>query len=237
MSEPALELTRLGIGKVLEELKDEFPTLRISKIRYLEEEGLLEPERTPSGYRKFSFADIERLRFILRQQAAPYFWPLSHIRQVLDDMDRGIVPDPVPSPVARVPDIGLNDQGMPTPETFTARRSQLRLTQADLLDASGISAEDLEFLEELGLIRRRATQTYYDGSHLQVASLAAQFARLGLEPRHLRFFATAADREAGMFEQVLSTSKNDDVAAQTEASLAALAVQMHTVLLRDRLKG
>ncbi len=82
----------LGIGKVLDELLPEFPDLTITKIRYLESEGLLEPERTSSGYRKFSFGDVERLRFILRQQRDK-FWPLSHIRQVLDDMDRGVVPD------------------------------------------------------------------------------------------------------------------------------------------------
>lgn len=240
MTEPAPELTRLGIGKVLEELTEEFPTLRISKIRYLEEEGLLDPERTPSGYRKFSFADIERLRFILRQQAAPFFWPLSHIRQVLDEMDRGIVPDPVVSPVVRVPDLGLGADGLPTTETFTHRRSQLRLTRDDLLDASGLDADGLEALEEFGLLRRRASQTYYDGTHLQVASIAAQFAQLGLEPRHLKVFATAADREAGVLGQVVSPrARRDDpeAAEQAVASLAALSVQLQTVLLRDRLKG
>jgi DNA-binding transcriptional MerR regulator len=87
MTQPVPELSRLGIGKVLDELRPEFPDLTITKIRYLEREGLLEPERTPSGYRKFSFADVERLRFILRQQR-DRFWPLNHIRQVLDDMDR-----------------------------------------------------------------------------------------------------------------------------------------------------
>ncbi|MFZ0142440.1 MAG: MerR family transcriptional regulator, partial [Aeromicrobium sp.] len=89
MTDALSDLTKLGIGKVLDELHGEFPKLSISKIRYLESEGLVEPQRTASGYRKFTFADVERLRFILRQQAAPNFWPLSHIRQVLDDMDRG----------------------------------------------------------------------------------------------------------------------------------------------------
>ncbi|MGZ5408269.1 MAG: MerR family transcriptional regulator, partial [Aeromicrobium sp.] len=85
MTEPIAELSRLGIGKVIEELRSEFPELSITKIRYLEAEGLIEPERTPSGYRKFSYGDVERLRFILRQQR-DRFWPLSHIRQVLEDM-------------------------------------------------------------------------------------------------------------------------------------------------------
>ncbi len=238
MTEPLPEIARLGIGKVLEELHEEFPTLTISKIRFLESEGLLEPERTASGYRKFSFADIERLRFVLRQQAAPYFWPLSHIRQVLDEMDRGEVPATLVGPVTRVPDIGLDADGLPTTATFTHKRSQLRLTREDLVESSGIEESDLDEIEDYGLIRRRPTQTYYDGTDLQIASLVAQFAELGLGPRHLRQFATTADREAGVFDQVVSPrSRRDDADAATETigALAALSVRLHTVLLRDRL--
>ena len=93
MTQPLPEPARLGIGKVLDELREEFPTLTISKIRYLEREGLLEPERTPSGYRKFSYDDVERLRFVLRQQTR--YWPLSAIRQALDGLqlmgDEGVL--------------------------------------------------------------------------------------------------------------------------------------------------
>lgn len=238
MTDAAPELARLGIGKVLEELHGEFPSLTISKIRYLESEGLLEPERTPSGYRKFSFADVERLRFILRQQEN--FWPLSNIRQLLDEMDRGLVPDTVRGKNPRVPQLALADDGMPTVETFLDVRSQLRLSREELLESSGLEAGTLETVEEFGLISRRPTQTYYDGDDLQVAALVADFSQLGLEPRHLRHFGTQADREASLVDQVVSPrsrSLDQDAAEQAAAALAALSVRLHTVLVRNRLRG
>jgi DNA-binding transcriptional MerR regulator len=236
VTDAAPTLTRLGIGKVLEELRGEFPELSISKIRYLEAEGLLEPERTPSGYRKFTFADIERLRFILRQQQE--FWPLRKIREVLDEMDRGEVPD-LSVNGTRVPRLSLAEDGLPTVETFQASRSQLRLSREELLETAGLDPAVLDAIEEFGLIQRRPTQTYYDGDDLQVASLIAEFAELGLEPRHLRHFATQADREAGLVDQIVSPrSRGDQESAdQAAATLAALSVRLHTVLVRNRLRG
>jgi DNA-binding transcriptional MerR regulator len=234
------ELSRLGIGKVLDELHGEFPKLSISKIRYLEDQGLLDPERTTSGYRKFTFADVERLRFILRQQASPNFWPLSHIRQVLDQMDRGLVPDTSMGKTARVPHLGLADDGLPSVETFREGRSQLRLSREELLDSSGLPADVLDTVEEFGLIQRRPTQTYYDGDDLQVAALVADFAELGLEPRHLRHFGAQADREASLVDQVVSPrarSLDQEAADQAAAALAALSVRLHVVLVRNRLRG
>ena len=238
MTDAAPDLARLGIGKVLEELRGEFPELSISKIRYLESQGLLEPERTPSGYRKFTFADIERLRFILRQQER--FWPLSKIREVLDEMDRGLVPDLSLNGISRVPHLALADDGLPTIETFREARSQLRLSREELLESAGLDPAILDAVEEFGLINRRPTQTYYDGDDLQVAALVAEFAELGLEPRHLRHFGAQADREAGLVDQVVSPrSRNadQDGAQQAAATLAALSVRLHTVLVRNRLRG
>lgn len=240
MTDTVPELARLGIGKVLEELHGEFPTLTISKIRFLESEGLLEPERTASGYRKFTFADVERLRFILRQQAAPNFWPLSHIRQVLDEMARGHVPDTTMGSTQRVPHLSLAADGLPGVETFREARSQLRLSREELLESAGLEPEVLEAVEEFGLISRRPTQTYYDGDDLQVAALVADFSQLGLEPRHLRHFGTQADREASLVEQVVSPrsrSLDQEAADQAAAALAALSVRLHTVLVRNRLRG
>jgi len=231
------ELSRLGIGKVLDELHTEFPDLTITKIRYLESEGLLDPERTPSGYRKFSFGDIERLRFILRQQRDK-FWPLGHIRQVLDDMDRGEVPD-LDSAV-RVPHLSLAEDGLPTAETFTEPRSQVRLSRDELLAATGLDDDTLTEIEEFGLIRRRSSQAFYDGQALSVAALVAEFSALGLEPRHLRAFRSSADREIALFDQVLSPRERTDGsggADETAASLAALSVRLHTVLVRGGLRG
>jgi DNA-binding transcriptional MerR regulator len=238
VTDAAPDLQRLGIGKVLEELHGEFPDLSISKIRYLESQGLLEPERTPSGYRKFTFADIERLRFILRQQEQ--FWPLSHIRQVLDDMDRGRVPDTAMGRTSRVPHLSLAADGLPNADTFLESRSQLRLSRAELLESSGLDSATLDAVEEFGLINRRPTQTYYDGDDLQVAALVADFAELGLEPRHLRHFGSQADREASLVEQIISPrsrSLDQDAAASAAAALAALSVRLHTVLVRNRVRG
>ena len=238
MTDAAPDLQRLGIGKVLEELHGEFPELSISKIRYLESQSLLEPERTPSGYRKFTFADIERLRFILRQQEQ--FWPLSHIRQVLDDMDRGRVPDTAMGRTSRVPHLSLAADGLPSADTFLESRSQLRLSREELLESSGLDAATLDAVEEFGLIQRRPTQTYYDGDDLQVAALVADFAELGLEPRHLRHFSTQADREASLVEQIISPrsrSLDQEAATSAAAALAALSVRLHTVLVRNRVRG
>lgn len=240
MSDPAPELTRLGIGQVLGELHGEFPSLSISKIRYLEAEGLIEPQRTPSGYRKFTFADIERLRLILRHQAAVPPWPLSHIRQLLDDMDNGRIPATDIGPTPRVPHLALADDGLPGSETFLESRSQLRLSREELLESSGLDSATLDAVEEFGLIQRRPTQTYYDGDDLQVAALVAEFAELGLEPRHLRHFATQADREASLVEQIVSPrsrAEGSESAAKAAASLAALSVRLHTVLVRNRVRG
>jgi DNA-binding transcriptional MerR regulator len=228
----------LNIGQMLDELREEFPELTISKIRYLEEQGLLAPQRTPAGYRKFSFSDVERLRFILRQQAN--FWPLSEIRQTLDDMDRGLVPDMRKGRGVRVPELKLAEDGLPMVEVFREPRSQLRLSRADLLDASGLDDDTLAAVEEFGLIKRRASQTYYDGDDLQVASLVADFAEQGLEPRHLRHFATQADREADLISQiVVPRVRGVDVEAATNgtAAMAALTVRLHTVLVRNRLRS
>ena len=239
MTEPMPDFPRLGIGKVLEEMRSEFPELNISKIRYLESEGLLEPERTSSGYRKFSFHDVERLRFILRQQRDK-FWPLGHIRQVLDDMDRGVVPDTEIGSTTRVPHLQLAEDGLPAADTFVEPRSSVRLSRDELLESAGVDEPMLDAIEEFGLISRRPSQTYYDGEALSVASLCAEFAQLGLEPRHLRIFRAAADREISLFEQVVtprSRQLDKDAAERTVAALAALSVRLHTTLVRSRLRG
>lgn len=238
MTQPLPEFSRLGIGKVLDELRAEFPELTITKIRYLESEGLLDPERTASGYRKFSFADVERLRFILRRQRDK-FWPLSHIRQVLDDMDRGVVPDSVDDTTTKVPHLSLAEDGLPTPDTFAEPTSHVRLSRDELLDSAGISATMLDAIEEFGLISRRPSQTYYDGDSLQIASVVGDLAQLGLEPRHLRIFRAAADREIALFEQIVSPRARQldkEASEQTIAGLAALSVKLRTVLVRSGLR-
>lgn len=237
MTEPLSEL-RLGIGKVIEELSAEFPALSQSKIRYLEEQGLLDPERTPAGYRKYAYSDVERLRFVLHAQEQ-LFWPLSHIRRVLDDMDRGVVPDTTLGSTIKVPYLSLAEDGLPTADTFVAPPSNVRLSRAELLESAGIDDEMLDAIEEFGLIRRRPSQTYYDGEALSIASIAGEFAELGLEPRHLRIFRASADREISLFEQVVTPrarSLDKEATDQTIASLAALSVRLQSALVRSGLR-
>ncbi|GAA1729783.1 MerR family transcriptional regulator [Aeromicrobium alkaliterrae] len=230
MSGGAASFERLGIGKVLDELQQEFPDLTITKIRYLESEGLLEPERTPSGYRKFSFGDVERLRFILRQQRDA-FWPLSHIRQVLDDLDNGRAPS---EETGR--HLALAEDGLPTSETFTERPSRARLSREDLLERAGIDDAVLVDIEAHGLIVRRARQKYYDGDDLAIATAVAELARLGVEPRHLRQVRSAAQREADLVDQVVGPRSGEDAQA-TAAALAAGSIRLHTLVLRSLLQG
>lgn len=238
MTEPLSEF-RLGIGKVIDELSAEFPALSQSKIRYLEEQGLLDPERTQAGYRKYAYSDVERLRFVLHAQEQ-LFWPLSHIRQVLDDMDRGVVPDMTLSPTIEAPFLSLAEDGLPTPDTFVAAPSNIRLSREELLESAGIDDKTLDAIEEFGLIKRRPSQTYYDGEALSIASIVGELAQLGLEPRHLRIFRSAADREISLFEQVVTPrarSLDKEASDKTIASLAALSVRLRTVLVRSGLRG
>lgn len=230
-------VARLTIGQVREELLGEFPSLTISKIRFLEDEGVLKPERTPSGYRKFSFADVERLRFVLTQQAN--YFPLGKIREMLDALDRDEVPQLNNGRMIGVPHLKVAGDGLPMIEAFLEPRSQIRLSREELLESAGLDESTLVEAEQHGLISRRASQTYYDGDHLQVASLVAQCAARGIEPRHLRTFVTQADREADLISQVLAPRAHGlDQTAATEAAaaMAALTVRLHTVLVRNRLR-
>ncbi|MET0467286.1 MAG: MerR family transcriptional regulator [Aeromicrobium sp.] len=227
----------LGISQVIAELSGEFPDISQSRIRYYDEQGLVEPRRTPSGYRKFSYGDVERLRFVLRMQKDRY-WPLSHIRQVLDQMDSGEVPDTELKATLRVPQVTLAADGTPTAQSVTEGTGSTRMTREELMDAAGIDAATLDQVEEFELIRRRPNQRYYDTDDLVVASLVGQLAELGLEPRHLRGFRSAADRELGLLEQVVPpATRQQSGAAANLAELAALNVRLHTVLVRAGLRA
>ena len=170
---------RLGIGQVIAELSEEFPDISLSRIRYYNEQGLIEPERTQSGYRKFSYADVERLRYILRMQKDRY-WPLSHIRQVLDQMDQGDVPETEMLATLRVPQVALSADGLPTQQSITEGFGATRLSRDELIDSAGIGEELLVQLEEFELIRRRPQQKYFDADGLVVASLAVELSKLGI---------------------------------------------------------
>lgn len=226
----------LSIGEVLSKLRSEFPDITISKIRFLESEGLIEPQRTPSGYRKFTNTDLDRLRYVLQAQRDQYL-PLRVIKENLDALDRGLEPASQPGGVA-APRLATVD-GEFAPSHF-ALDSEMRLSRDELLDASGLDDDQLSDLEAFGLITIRGR--HYDGESLAVAKAVAEIAAFGIEPRHLRSFKSAADREIGLVEQVITPllrQKGSDAKARAEEvqrELASLSVRLHAALVRAGLQ-
>jgi DNA-binding transcriptional MerR regulator len=219
----------LSIGEVLGLLLEEFPDVTISKIRFLESQGLIEPERTPSGYRKFYDDDVSRLRFILREQREHYL-PLKVIKGRLDDSDTPQSPPDPPRGVGNVtqgverpnstnhpsvagmpiqpvaPVAAVSTQGALARDVTDALERPQLLSREELVALTGVDDTTLEELEQYGLIssRRIAQQPRYDSTACDVAELATRFARLGIEVRHLRAWRVSADREVGLFEQRVS---------------------------------
>lgn len=238
-----------SIGEVLSLLHDEFPDVTISKIRFLESQGLIDPERTPSGYRKFYPNDIERLRFILREQKEN-FLPLKVIKDRLDDAVAG---EPVPTP--RMPvwmqdrlalaDAAAESARPSRPPPARALATGVSLTLDELANASGLDKEGIAELERFGLVsaHRLGVSSYYDEHALVVARLAAGFQRHGIEARHLRMYRTMADREAALFEQVvlpLLKQRNPQARAQANQvlyELTSLGHELRAVALQHALRS
>jgi DNA-binding transcriptional MerR regulator len=297
----------LSIGEVLSLLQDEFPDVTISKIRFLESQGLIDPERTPSGYRKFYEADIDRLRWILVQQRE-HFLPLKVIKDRLADPEgtqgelAGVLalttaeaptdapPPPAaparsaaPAPAAATspaadgqadaPAAGVEadaaepaDASQPIWMVDLARASQaskvqaavkeaelplhdsgpteVSLTADELVAAAGITRDALRQLEQYGLITGRplGDSVYYDGDCLVIASKCAGFLGHGVEPRHLRMFKVAAEREAGFLEQLampLLKQRNPEArrhAVELVEELSELGHDLKGALLRANLR-
>ncbi len=230
----------MNIGQVLEVLRAEHPTISIPKIRFLEDRGLVSPERTAAGYRKYSHADVERLRYILMLQR-DHEQSHKRIAEILDAIDRGLEPPPLVSLTPSVPEVALSPDGMPSPESFR-RHDDLRLSRKEVLKISGISEEVLEQLEGFGLVAPRFGTAHYDSDALVVCTTAREMADFGLEPRHLRAFKAAADREVGLVEQVVAPQRRaGDAAAQARtedivAQIAALSLKLHATLVKAGLK-
>jgi DNA-binding transcriptional MerR regulator len=222
----------MSIGTVLNVLRDEFPEVTISKIRFLESEGLVEPQRTPSGYRKFSAADVERLGHVLRMQRDHYL-PLKVIREHLDAMERG---EPV-----ELPALGRQRDGEAEPDLRAGQApTAARIGREELLAAAGIGEQELAEWESYGLVTPLPDGAY-DAEAATVASLVAELRRFGIEPRHLRAMKAAADREAGLVDQVvapLRRHRNPQTRAHAEArakELAGLTVRLHAALVQTAL--
>ncbi|MFJ3621705.1 MerR family transcriptional regulator [Streptomyces iakyrus] len=220
----------MSIGAVLNALRDEFPEVTISKIRFLESEGLIEPQRTPSGYRKFSAHDVERLGHVLRMQRDHYL-PLKVIREHLAAMERG---EAAPLPV-----VGRQRDGGSAPEPAEGPTAA-RIGREELLAAAGVDEQELKEWESYGLLTSLEDGAY-DAEAVTVALLVIELGRFGIEPRHLRAMKAAADREAGLVDQVvapLRRHRNPQTRAHAEArtkELAGLTVKLHAALVRTAL--
>ncbi|GAA0289068.1 DNA-binding transcriptional MerR regulator [Kineococcus aurantiacus] len=234
---------RMTIGEVMAILIPEFPDITISKIRFLEEQGLVEPGRTAAGYRKFSSDDVDRLRYVLSAQRDHYL-PLKVIRENLEALDRGLeLPDPVEA-APRVPP-ALVVQGVPGADRFDGHAAGLRLTRSELLRESGVDAELLDALEGFGVLSPAPGGPWYDGEALEVLRAAADLSAHGIEARHLRIFRTAADREVALAEQVAAPlqrsgqrSASSEQAARAEQvvrEIAAACLRLHTALVAGAL--
>jgi DNA-binding transcriptional MerR regulator len=216
---------RFTIGEVLAALRGDFPDVTISKIRYLESEELVHPQRTPSGYRKFAAADVVRLRYVLAAQRDQYL-PLRVIKEHLDALDRG---EELPGRAgAAAPGAGDPVGTAPLPAAEFAR-------------AAGLTDEQLADCVHFGLFAPDV-QDRYRATDLPVARAAAGLAQHGIEPRHLRIYRAAVERESALLEQLvvpLLRGRSDEArtrAAEQLQELGALSAQLHGALLEARLR-
>jgi DNA-binding transcriptional MerR regulator len=227
----------LSIGEVLAFLRPEFPDTTISKLRFLEAEGLVEPQRTPAGYRKYSPDDVARLRFVLTAQRDHYL-PLRVIRDRLAAFDEEAAAHP-PRPTLVA--VGPPGEAPPRRVPPAPEPAATRLSRAELLARSGLDEAVLAEIERLGLLAP-SSPGRYDADALAVAEAVAGLIRHGLEPRHLRAYRAAADREVGLFTALVSplARQRDPVArgqaAEVLREVVGLSLQLHGALVRAGLR-
>lgn len=231
----------MSIGAVLDLLRPDFPDVTISKIRFLEAEGLVTPQRSASGYRRFTAHDCARLRFILTAQRDQYL-PLKVIKAQLDAQPDGELPQTRsgygPPRLVQVPhDADADDEGR-GPGAGPAR---IRLSREDLLERSGVDDQTLTALLKAGVITR-GPAGFFDEHSVVILQCARALADYGIEPRHLRAFRTAADRQSDLIAQVAgpvvkagkagARDRADDLARE----VAALAITLNTSLLKSAVR-
>jgi DNA-binding transcriptional MerR regulator len=227
----------LNIGEVLARLRPEFPDISPSKIRFLEAEGLIEPARSPSGYRQFALADVERLRYILTAQRDEYL-PLRVIRERLDALD-GEGTHPRQTLAAALGAAVAADEAVRLPRSGDRVEGNAALTRAELLEAAGIDADSLSELEDYGLIRRSGR--HYGSDALEVARACAALAKFGVGARNLRGIKAAAERDISLAEQLVSPQLRQRgpgsraAAAQDAWQIAALSLWLHAALVESGL--
>lgn len=205
----------LTIGEVLRQLGEEFPDLSISKIRYLEDQGIIAPERTGGGYRKFTATDVTRLRLALRLQR-DHFLPLHVIRERLRESDRLQFGEQEPgqTPILETIALPLDDKGQASLE--------------DVVRSVGVTQDFIRSLAGFGLIDIKASEDgkVLDKADVEIVRAAHDMTRYGLEPRHLRMYQTFAERQVSLFAQALMPSlrqRNPEARQRLLATLADLA--------------
>ena len=231
-------LAGMSIGAVLDSLRPDFPDVTISKIRFLEAEGLVTPQRSGSGYRRFTAYDCARLRFILTAQRDHYL-PLKVIKSQLDSQPDGALPENgsgygAPRLVRSPGDgetIDVRDRAAVAP-------AQIRLSREDLLARSGVGEDLLGPLIKAGVIRP-GPGGFFDEHSVVTAQCAKALADYGVEPRHLRAFRSAADRQSDLIAQIAgpvvkagARDRADDLATE----VAALAITLHTSLIKSAVR-
>jgi len=231
------ERRHLTIGEVLKALRDEFPEVSISKIRFLESEGLVEPERTPSGYRKFYPPDVARLRYILRLQR-DNFMPLKVIRKRIEQFELSGSEDPVQDADSPAQPQLLMEPGRVNGALGENSREEddqpaldggLNLSPEEFVNSTGLSSDQISELEEFGLIDSHSLESgdvYYDEEDLQIARIAKDFGKFGIGARHLKMYKNFAEKELGLFDQVLfplARGRGADARGGADQSLSELS--------------
>jgi DNA-binding transcriptional MerR regulator len=232
-------LAGMSIGAVLDLLRGDFPDVTISKIRFLEAEGLVTPERTASGYRRFTAYDCARLRFILTAQRDQYL-PLKVIKAQLDAQPDGELPQS--GSAYGVPRLVPVDQESGGADGVSAvAPTQVRLRREDLLARSGVGEALLNELVRAGVIKP-GRAGFFDEHSVVIAQCAKALEEYGVEPRHLRAFRSAADRQSDLIAQIAgpvvkagkagARDRADDLARE----VAALAITLHTSLIKSAVR-
>jgi len=226
-----------SIGEVLVSVKAEFPDITISKIRFLEAEGLIEPERTPSGYRKFYPQDVEKLKSILRMQRDEYL-PLKVIKErLIHGDDDGASADGDGSGAGA-------DVSAAVSEEMAEAPTGLQMSIDEMSSATGVEKERIKELESFGIVCSHGPDDarYFDGEDYIVLTIVKDFFRYGVEPRHLTMYKHFEDREANFFETIVAPmmrQKNPDArraAAESLADLAKVSRKFKQALLRNHIR-
>lgn len=214
------------IGQVLEAIRGEFPDISVSKLRYLESEGLICPERDqPSGYRRFSQNDVDRLLFVLRAQRDRYL-PLKVIREQLAAYDRGETPPEAPPA----------EQQKPSPPRPRNAGNNRLINRRQLLDESGLGEAALIELERLKIVSMRPGTQRYGMESIAIAAAAKRLGDFGVDPRQLRAVQQAAATEAALVEQALGPfQRRSGVPPDIRAEIYRIVVQAHAALLHGQL--